>query len=138
MFLADLQNGKIHSEQYANFSLNKKIKDNSKPKIYFIKQDDQLYIKSNLAITYKFMDGVNEGSIKPNEALPLRDDVIYMVAQTRFATPDFSASGSVEVVSLEKESVEKEKSLNAVILNLDYKGKIQKVKHFTTPPFARP
>jgi len=126
----DLQDGKIYKGKYANFSLNKEIKDNSKPKIYFIKQDKQLYIKSSLEIGYKFMNTGQEGSIKSKEALPLRDDVIYMVAQTRFATPDFSANGSVEIVSLKKEEIEKDKALNAVIANLNYKGKIQEVALF--------
>ena len=126
----DLQNEKIHEEKYTNFSLNKEIKDNSKPKVYFIKKDGQLYIKSNVAVTYNFMDNSGQGSIKANEALPLRDDVIYIVAQTRFATPDFSASGKVDIVSLPKESVEKDKSLNSVIIDLTYKGKTQEVALF--------
>ena len=126
----DLQNEKIHEEQYANFSLNKKIEDNSKPKVYFINQDNQLFIKSNVAISYKFMDGIKQGSIKANEALPLRDDVIYMVAQTRFATPDFSASGKIDTVSVKNESVKKDKTLNAVIAYLTYKGKKQEVALF--------
>ena len=126
----DLQNEKIHEEQNANFSLNKKIEDNSKPKVYFINQDNQLFIKSNVAISYKFMDGIKQGSIKANEALPLRDDVIYMVAQTRFATPDFSASGKIDTVSVKNESVKKDKTLNAVIAYLTYKGKKQEVALF--------
>jgi cytochrome c-type biogenesis protein CcsB len=126
----DLQNEKIHSEQYANFSLNKEILDNSKPKVYFLNNDGKLYIKSNIAIAYNFMNNSRQGSIKANEALPLRDDVIYSVAQTRFATPDFSVSGKMDVVSLKKELVEKEKSLNAVIANIRYKGKIQEVALF--------
>ena len=126
----DLQNEKIHTEKYANFSLNKEIKDNSKPKVYFINKNNQLYIKSNVAVTYNFMNNSGQGSIKPNEALPLRDDVIYIVAQTRFAIPDFSASGKVDVVSLKNEMLKKEKALNAVVLNLSYKGKEQVVALF--------
>lgn len=126
----DLQNEKVHKGEYANFSLNKKIDDNSKPKVYFLNQNNHLYIKSNVAISYKFMDGIKQGSIKPNEALPLRDDVIYMIAQTRFATPDFSASGKIDIVSVKDPSVKKDKVLNAVIANLEYKGKIEKVALF--------
>ena len=126
----DLQNEKIHDEQYVNFSLNKEIKDNSKPKIYFLNQDNKLYIKSNLAITYNFMNGQRKGSIKPKEALLLRDDVVYTVAQTSFATPDFSASGKLQVVSLNKSDVKKDNSLNAVLANLNFKGKVQEVALF--------
>lgn len=126
----DLQNEKIHEEKYANFSLNKKITDNSKPQVYFLNQDGKLYIKANVALTYNFMNGSGQGSIKANEALPLRDDVIYIVAQTRFATPDFSASGKVDIVSLKKEQIAKDKALNAVIATLTYKGKAQDIALF--------
>ena len=103
----DLQNTKIYSDKYTTFSLNKKIEDNSKPKVLFETKDNQVYIKSNVSITYNFMDGVGQGTIKANEVLPLRDDVIYIVAQTRFATPDFAASGKVQVVSMDKKSCSK-------------------------------
>lgn len=126
----DLQNGKTHSENYANFSLNKKIEDNSKPKVYFIVRDNQIYISSNVAISYNFMNNSGAGSIKANEVLPLRDDVIYIVAQTRFATPDFSASGKIDVISLPKEQIVKDKALSAVITELTYKGKTQEVALF--------
>ncbi len=126
----DLQDKKIYEDKYANFSLNTEIEDNSKPKVSFLIQDNKLYIRSNLAITYNFMNNSGSGSIKPNEVLPLRDDVIYVVAQTRFATPDFSASGKIDVVSLTKESIEEEKALSAVIANLTYKGKTQEVALF--------
>jgi len=126
----DLKNKKIYSDKYTNFSLNKNIEDNSKPKVNFFTKDKQIYIKSNVSITYNFMDGVGQGSTKANEAIPLRNDIIYMVAQTRFVTPDFSVSGKVEVVSIDKTLVKKDKQLNAVIAKLNYKGKISEVSLF--------
>ncbi|WP_320034965.1 cytochrome c biogenesis protein CcsA [Halarcobacter sp.] len=126
----DLQNTKIYSDKYTTFSLNKKIEDNSKPKVLFETKDNQVYIKSNVSITYNFMDGVGQGTIKANEVLPLRDDVIYIVAQTRFATPDFAASGKVQVVSMDKNLVQKDKRLNAVITKLTYKGKESEISLF--------
>jgi len=126
----DLQNEKIHETKFTSFSLNKEIKDENKSKIYFITKDKKIYIKSNIALSFEYMDGTRRGRIKANEALPLRDDVIYTVAQTRFATPDFSASGKVEVVSIKKELVKKEKLLNAVIVELNNKGKVQDVALF--------
>lgn len=126
----DLQNEKIYEDKYANFSLNKEIKDKSKPKIYFLNKDGKLYIKSSVELSYSFMDKSGQGSIKANEALPLRDDIVYSVAQTKFLTPDFSASGKVDVVSLAKEDISKEKALNAVIANLDFMGKTQNVALF--------
>ncbi|TLP37080.1 cytochrome c biogenesis protein [Arcobacter arenosus] len=126
----DLQNEKIYESKFANFSLNKEIKDESKSKIYFITKDKKVYIKSNIGLSFEYMDGTKRGTIKANEALPLRDDVIYTVAQTRFATPDFSASGKVEVVSLKKELVKKEKVLNAVIVDLKIANKIEEIALF--------
>ncbi|PLY04360.1 MAG: cytochrome C biogenesis protein [Arcobacter sp.] len=126
----DLQNKKVHEEQYANFSLNKEIQDNSKPKIYFLNQNGKLYIKANVAITYNFMNNQRKGSINPEEALLLRDDVVYTVAQTSFATPDFSANGKLEVISLKKDTIKKEKAINAVLTNLNFKGKVQEVALF--------
>ncbi len=126
----DLQNKQIHSEKYANFALNTKIEDNNKPKIHFITKNGSVYIQSSVTITYNFMNGLGAGSIKANEILPLRDDIIYIVAQTRFATPDFSASGKIDIVSLRKEEVEKDKALNAVIANLTYKGKTEEIALF--------
>ena len=126
----DLQNQKIHNSKYTNFSLNKEIKENKKPKVYFITKDKKVFIKSNIALSFEYMNGQKRGNIKANESLPLRDDVIYTVAQTRFATPDFSASGKVEVVSLKKELIKKEKLLNAVIIELNNNGKLQEVALF--------
>ncbi len=126
----DLQNERIYESKFANFSLNKEIKNENKSKIYFITKDGQVYIKSNIALSFEYMNGTKRGSIKANEALPLRNDVIYTVAQTRFATPDFSASGKVEVVSLKKELISQEKLLNAVIVELNNSGKVQEIALF--------
>jgi len=126
----DLQNNKIYNSQYVNFSLNKDIKDDSKPKVQFFTKENKLFIKSNLNISFSSMDGLKQGNIKPNIPSLLKDNLIYMVAQTRFITPDFSASGKVEVVSLTKDSIEEEKQLNAVIAQLKYKDTIQEVALF--------
>jgi cytochrome c-type biogenesis protein CcsB len=126
----DLQNNKIYNSQYVNFSLNNEIKDDSKPKVLFFTKDNLLYIKSNLNITFNSMDGSKQSNIKPNVPSLLRDDIIYMVAQTRFITPDFSSSGKIEVVSLKNEHIEKDKQLNAVIAQLKYKNSLQEISLF--------
>jgi cytochrome c-type biogenesis protein CcsB len=125
----DLKDEQAIQTKLLTFALNKPM-DTKKPTVLFTSQKGEVHIQSNIEITFSTLQGEPLGKIKANESMPLKPNYFYSVAQTRFITPEFTTSGKLDVVSLPKEQIIKDKNVHALVLDILYRGTKQTIPLF--------
>ena len=125
----DLRENKSIQTQLLQFNLNNSSTDN-KPAVNFTTDNNKIYVSSNIQIAFSTLEGRELGVIKPNEKAVLKPHYLYRVAQTRFITPEFSAQGKIDVVSTNVDEKNKDKAVNAVIMDVMYRGLKQTITLF--------
>jgi len=121
----DLEDDNSIDTKFLTFSLNKEVQS-SKPIISFETTQNDIFIKSNIQITWYTKELVKGGILNANEKIPLQLEQIYKVGQTQFMVNEAAIKGILKTVSASSE-IPEDKQLNAVVLDLTYKGNTQEV-----------
>ena len=124
----DLKNKESKETKFLLFSLNKEIKS-KKPKVTFTTTNKSMFITSNIQITWYTKELKKGGVIKANEKTPIKLEQIYKVGQTQFMISEAAIKGILKTVPTSN-AMPKDKQVNAVVLDLKYKNKIQEVSLF--------
>ena len=124
----DLENNNTIETNFLVFALNKEIKT-SKPTIIFETKNKNIFIKTNIEAKVYTKDFKKVKTLQANTNTPLILEQIYRVGQTQFMVNEATTKGILKTVSANK-NIPKEIQLNAVVLDLEYKGKTQQVSLF--------
>lgn len=125
----DLEDKKSVETKFLTFSLNKEIQSNKPTIIFETKDNGSIYYKSNIESSWYTAELRKGGVIKANEKAPLILEQIYKVGQTQFMINEATSKGVLKTVATNSD-MPKDKQLNAVVLDVTYKGKTQEVSLF--------
>lgn len=124
----DLKDKDTIETNFLVFALNKEIKT-SKPTVIFETKGNEIFIKSNIQTNVYTKDFKKVKTLKADINTPLILEQIYRIGQTQFMVNEATSKGALKTVSLNND-MPKDKQLNAVVLDLKYKGKTQEVSLF--------
>ena len=127
-----LKDKKIAISNGVTFSFNKSVDLKNKPIINFYTKDGKFYFKSNRDIVWFKMVENKKGEYKANKEYAFEKGYLYSLEDASFAPKYIGLKGREKVVQNKNPMQRDQRSLSALIVDVDYKNQHKEVVMYGT------
>lgn len=117
-----LQDGKVALDNAITFGFNNPVTVKDRPVVNFYTKDGKFYFKSSEPVIWFKMVENKRGEYKANEEYPFITGQLYTIGETNFAPKYIGLKGREKVVQNKNPMQRNQRSLSALIVDVDYKG----------------